>query len=741
MNLLKQLIANNVEMNHGKNVKLKSQKESNSAFKQLVEEKKKIFGKTVSKEILRLQDEPFVDEKKLLKRVIESLETSVSTKNLTEDVKDKFSNVVFERKNGENSKKKEYKFSNMDGKKEILPRDEKNMLQEKKLVNTFEKKEILELDRLKLERSDEKNVKNSVLRKMISDIKENDEKLLVLKSKKDGKVKIINKVFVENDIVEKKDFIKEDTYTLKKEITKLKKEPLETGKDQKFFDISKKDEKLKNLQRNVIENKIVEKSKVIEKKEDISPFHSIEKTYLNVKEYVNELNEDKNLQGASISNIKKDIICENTKSTKGYDKKKNIILNFSKKMDVRNIKAVKYSKAKEVKKLDVPAKVSKEVEKTETKINLKVQEVITNFLEKLEGKESYLLEHNQVSLNLNVDIKDLRLLCENVKHLKNIKIKDVKLPKDIQPKIKVIFINKNNLEKTLLKKDVILNRNIILNKKKDVVYFFKDKIFRIGNKTINSLILIPISMTNEKLSPIIREKNPPKTNEINRRVKILERFIRENNVFLKNNIKGDSEHKLKIEFIFESERNIKKQVSHKEVNPKISNEIFKYQARKLYKMPKYEEVHTKIDLLNNTEKTDNLHVIRTELESQNRNIEEIYKKITEMIENKGSYKEKAIIDLKHPAFGKLEINLEKVDDEVVIRFVFENKESRDIVEKGLHNLRERFNNIGLEIKEYSFEVKEEQEWYEEEKQDKGNEQNKKQKKRWVKDNDELDTNE
>ncbi|APT73057.1 hypothetical protein BG95_07220 [Thermosipho sp. 1063] len=736
MNLLKQLIANNVEMNHGKNVKLKSQKESNSAFKQLVEEKKKIFGKTVSKEILRIQDEPFIDEKKLLKHVIESLETSVSTKNLTEDVKDKFSNVVFERKNGENSKKKEYKFSNMDGKKEILPRDEKTMLQEKKIVNTFEKKEILELDRLKLERSEEKNVKNSILRKMISDKKENNEKLLVLKSKKDGKVKIISKVFVENDIVEKKNFIKEDTNTLKKGITKLKKEPLETGKDQKFFDISKKDEKLKNLRRDVIKSKVVENSKVIEKKEDISPFHSIEKTYLNVKEYVNGLNEDGNFQGDFVGDIKKNITSENIKNN---DKKKNIILNSSKKMDVKNIKAVKYSKAKEVKKLDVPAKIGKEIEKKETKINLKVQEVITNFLEKLEGKESYLLENNQVSLN--VDIKDLRLLCENVRHLKNIKIKDVKLPKNTPPKIKVIFTNENNLEKKLLKRDVILNRNIILNKKKDVVYFFKDKIFRIGNKTINSLILIPISMTNEKLSPIIREKNPPRTNEINRRVKILERFIRENNVFLKNNIKGDSEHKLKIEFIFESERNIKKHVARKEVNPKISNEIFKYQARKLYKMPKYEEVHTKIDLLNNTEKANNLHVIRTELESRNRNIEEIYKKITEMIENKGSYKEKAIIDLKHPAFGKLEINLEKVDDEVVIRFVFENKESRDIVEKGLHNLRERFNNIGLEIKEYSFEVKEEQEWYEEEKQDKGNEQNRKQKKRWVKDNDELDTNE
>jgi len=84
--------------------------------------------------------------------------------------------------------------------------------------------------------------------------------------------------------------------------------------------------------------------------------------------------------------------------------------------------------------------------------------------------------------------------------------------------------------------------------------------------------------------------------------------------------------------------------------------------------------------------------------------------------------------------------LEKVKDEIVVKFVFDNSDSKEIIEKGLVNLRERLLNVGLEVKEFNLEVKEEQEWYEDENQHPNEDQQQEQKrrqKRWVKQDDEL----
>ncbi|EKF49437.1 hypothetical protein H17ap60334_05479 [Thermosipho africanus H17ap60334] len=222
---------------------------------------------------------------------------------------------------------------------------------------------------------------------------------------------------------------------------------------------------------------------------------------------------------------------------------------------------------------------------------------------------------------------------------------------------------------------------------------------------------------------------------IKKNVETLNELIRKMESVSKNN-----KSEVNVKFVFERENKISKLKSEfSDIKPKVSNNIKEFYAKKSYQSLSHidENIVRPGDI--QTEKVDLNQ--KVEIEAQNRNIENIYKKVVEMINFKGEIiKEKAVINLEHPAFGKMEINLEKAKDEVVVKFVFDNSDSKEIIEKGLVNLRERLLNVGLEVKEFNLEVKEEQEWYEDENQNPNEDQQQEQKrrqKRWVKQDDEL----
>ncbi|WP_126992342.1 flagellar hook-length control protein FliK [Thermosipho globiformans] len=222
---------------------------------------------------------------------------------------------------------------------------------------------------------------------------------------------------------------------------------------------------------------------------------------------------------------------------------------------------------------------------------------------------------------------------------------------------------------------------------------------------------------------------------IKKNVETLNELIRKMESVSKNN-----KSEINVRFVVERENKISKLKSEfSDIKPKVSNNIKEFYAKKSYQSLSHidENIVRPGDI--QTGKVDLNQKVK--IETQNRNIENIYKKVVEMINFKGEIvKEKAVINLEHPAFGKMEINLEKIKDEVVVKFIFDNSDSKEVIEKGLINLRERLLNVGLEVKEFNLEVKEEQEWYEDENQQSNEEQQQEQRrrqKRWVKQNDEL----
>ncbi|QTA38766.1 flagellar hook-length control protein FliK [Thermosipho ferrireducens] len=184
------------------------------------------------------------------------------------------------------------------------------------------------------------------------------------------------------------------------------------------------------------------------------------------------------------------------------------------------------------------------------------------------------------------------------------------------------------------------------------------------------------------------------------------------------------------------------------IKPNISDTFKALTAKKAYKpidnhqqeIPNFDKTIN----FNETGKnfTDKLSQIL--LTHESKNIENIYNKIQEML-NQPKIIEKANINLAPPELGNIEIEVEKEGNEILIKFLVENKEAKELLDKGSYILRERLGNLGFEIKDFVIETKEEQEWYEEQKEkqeeQRNNQQNqKRQKQRWVIDDDELDTN-
>lgn len=353
--------------------------------------------------------------------------------------------------------------------------------------------------------------------------------------------------------------------------------------------------------------------------------------------------------------------------------------------------------------------------------------------------------------------------------------------------LKLKIFNQKIIKNTVIKADKILNvkelkdntssNSIILVNKKfknlgiiiiiDKIKTQNNKSFDIdshaleNSKGINAIIIHPfiIEKNTQNNNLKINIRSFPKTKDIlNQRynnqtnIKDYTRSIKEKSNILNNFVRNieknmkNNNSEINLKFIFEKKNHQIQTNKYNNVKPTVSEDFKKVQAKKLYQIP-----IDKVKTNNNSDSSIQNNSISTKLQlnfdTHNKNIENIYKKIMELTNNKNYVKETAIINLEHPAFGRLEINLEKLENEVIIKFVFENNESKEIIEKGLNNLRERLTNIGLEVKEYNLEVKEQDsemykdDVYEQHKREQ--QESKKRQKRWVNNNDddELGTNE
>ncbi|HCF37920.1 MAG TPA: flagellar hook-length control protein FliK [Thermosipho africanus] len=552
----------------------------------------------------------------------------------------------------------------------------------------------------------------------------NKKEIKIIPNSKDNKAKaeIVSKTdVVKKLIVNERKLIKDDG--LKKEISKV--------------EVAKK---VENLIQKDIKDKVIVKDKDLNKIQLEDKFKSkiqfIEDVEQKIKSSIG-LGSGSSLNGKKFESDTKNLYSkksnekiyglENKKIIKGALKKEKIISkNFVDRV------------------LNIPDNSKKTVVINEKEINLKKGEKLIilidpNKLLSLESKTTKyeykkVLKNNLTSRKITWNDK-----LERIPLVLKINLKDfVKGSNEIKDNFEGLN------EKDNIKLKISSKKFLILDNKVNV-----DSVFP-NDSTIKAVVLQPMIVnildnkenfeSIRKLDSLMLKKEHTghlkiDLKSIKKNVETLNELIRKMESVSKNN-----KSEVNVKFVFERENKISKLKSEfSDIKPKVSNNIKEFYAKKSYQSLSHidENIVRSGDL--QTGKVDLNQ--KVEIETQNRNIENIYKKVVEMINFKGEIiKEKAVINLEHPAFGKMEINLEKVKDEIVVKFVFDNSDSKEIIEKGLVNLRERLLNVGLEVKEFNLEVKEEQEWYEDENQHPNEDQQQEQKrrqKRWVKQDDEL----
>lgn len=552
----------------------------------------------------------------------------------------------------------------------------------------------------------------------------NKKEIKIIPNSKDNKAKaeIVSKTdVVKKLIVNERKLIKDDG--LKKEISKV--------------EVAKK---VENLIQKDIKDKVIVKDKDLNKIQLEDKFKSkiqfIEDVEQKIKSSIG-LGSGSSLNGKKFESDTKNLYSkksnekiyglENKKIIKGALKKEKIISkNFVDRV------------------LNIPDNNKKIVVINEKEINLKKGEKLIilidpNKLLSLESKTTKyeykkVLKNNLTSRKITWNDK-----LERIPLVLKINLKDfVKGSNEIKDNFEGLN------EKDNIKLKISSKKFLILDNKVNV-----DSVFP-NDSTIKAVVLQPMIVnildnkenfeSIRKLDNLMLKKEHTghlkiDLKSIKKNVETLNELIRKMESVSKNN-----KSEVNVKFVFERENKISKLKSEfSDIKPKVSNNIKEFYAKKSYQSLSHidENIVRSGDL--QTGKVDLNQ--KVEIETQNRNIENIYKKVVEMINFKGEIiKEKAVINLEHPAFGKMEINLEKVKDEIVVKFVFDNSDSKEIIEKGLVNLRERLLNVGLEVKEFNLEVKEEQEWYEDENQHPNEDQQQEQKrrqKRWVKQDDEL----
>lgn len=754
MNFLTQII----NIKKGSNLKLTTNEKikDNQNFKgfeqALLETKKKVMANFLSKRVFEISSsmkKELTTPATELKKAIESLSLTnsrqneagqlnklggknVIIKNDTNKVIEKNTNALDAEKKIviENSKilslkklEKNSKLRDKEFETKMSKKEQEFILKEIKSIN---KKVIVDESKnnLPIKTNLDSSIENIDIKKI-----SNKKEIKIIPNSKDNKAKaeIVSKTdVVKKLIINERKLIKDDR--LKKEISKVE----VAKKVENLIQKNIKDKvivKDKDLNKIQLEEKFKSKIQFIEDLEQkIKSSIGLESgTFLNEKKAENDT---KNLY--SKKSDEKIYGLENKKIIKGALKKEKIISkNFVDRV------------------LNIPDNSKKTVVINEKEINLKKGEkliilIAPNKLLNLESKTTKyeykkVLENNLTSRKITWNDKLEKIPLVLKTNLKDFVKEDfVKGSNEIKDNFEGLN------EKDNIKLKISSKKFLILDNKVNV-----DSVFP-NDSTIKAVVLQPMIVnildnkenfeSIRKLDNLMLKKEHTghlkiDLKSIKKNVETLNELIRKMESVSKNN-----KSEVNVKFVFERENKISKLKSEfSDIKPKVSNNIKEFYAKKSYQSLSHidENIVRSGDL--QTGKVDLNQ--KVEIETQNRNIENIYKKVVEMINFKGEIiKEKAVINLEHPAFGKMEINLEKVKDEIVVKFVFDNSDSKEIIEKGLVNLRERLLNVGLEVKEFNLEVKEEQEWYEDENQHPNEDQQQEQKrrqKRWVKQDDEL----
>lgn len=749
MNFLTQII----NIKKGSNLKLTTNEKikDNQNFKDfekaLLETKKKVMANFLSKRVFEISSsmkKELTTPATELKKAIESLSLTNNRQNGAGKlndlggknviIKDDTNKVIEKNTNAldaekkiviENSKilslkklEKNSKLRDKEFETKMSKKEQEFILKEIKSIN---KKVIVDESKnnLPIKTNLDSSIENIDIKKI-----SNKKEIKIIPNSKDNKAKaeIVSKTdVVKKLIINERKLIKDDR--LKKEISKV--------------EVAKK---VENLIQKDIKDKVIVKDKDLNKIQLEDKFKSkiqfIEDVEQKIKSSIG-------LESGTFLNEKK--VESDTKNL--YSKKSNEkIYGLENKKIIEGVlkKGKIISKNFVDRVLNIPDNSKKTVVINEKEINLKKGE-----------KLIILIDPNKL---LNLESKTTKYEYKKVlkNNLTSRKItwndKLEKIPLVLKTNLKDFVKGSNEIkdnfeglnEKDNIKLKISSKKFLILDNKVNV-----DSVFP-NDSTIKAVVLQPMIVnildnkenfeSIRKLDNLMLKKEHTghlkiDLKSIKKNVETLNELIRKMESVSKNN-----KSEVNVKFVFERENKISKLKSEfSDIKPKVSNNIKEFYAKKSYQSLSHidENIVRSGDL--QTGKVDLNQ--KVEIETQNRNIENIYKKVVEMINFKGEIiKEKAVINLEHPAFGKMEINLEKVKDEIVVKFVFDNSDSKEIIEKGLVNLRERLLNVGLEVKEFNLEVKEEQEWYEDENQHPNEDQQQEQKrrqKRWVKQDDEL----